>query len=148
MKFWLVWIGMAAVGALAACGSTGQSVDFDNDGASDSSDCAPADPSVYPGALEACDTTDSDCDGDLVDGFGNMDGDALPDCIDPDGDGDGFDAKDDCDDENPSTFPGAEEIQDGREGLGDLALDPRQCEGTCASLSLVEEVQSQTQIGG
>ena len=115
MKFWLVWIGMAAVGALAACGSTGQSVDFDNDGASDSSDCAPADPSVYPGALEACDTTDSDCDGDLVDGFGNMDGDALPDCIDPDGDGDGFDAKDDCDDENPSTFPGAEELCDGQD---------------------------------
>lgn len=38
--------------------------DADDDGTPDAEDCAPADPSVHPGAEEWCDAVDQDCDGD------------------------------------------------------------------------------------
>jgi hypothetical protein len=37
--------------------------DADHDGSADSADCAPADPTVHPYALESCDGMDNDCDG-------------------------------------------------------------------------------------
>lgn len=40
--------------------------DTDGDGVNDESDCAPADPLVYPGAPESCNGVDDDCN-DLVD---------------------------------------------------------------------------------
>jgi|GEM_PF-1787151 len=64
--------------------------DDDDDGDPDTSDCSDTDSSIYTGAPELCDNVDSDCDGDLVDGFVNTDGDALPDCVDLDDDGDGM----------------------------------------------------------
>jgi hypothetical protein len=95
--------------------------DLDGDGFDDPIDCDPTDPGVFPGAPEACDDIDSDCDGLLADEFDDLDGDDLPDCVDPDLDGDGFQAPADCDPLDPAVFPGAVETCD--------ALDS-DCDGT------------------
>lgn len=40
--------------------------DSDQDGSADESDCAPEDPTIYPGADEICnDGVDNDCDGQI-----------------------------------------------------------------------------------
>jgi hypothetical protein len=87
--------------------------DDDNDGDPDASDCADLDPTVYTGAPESCDSVDSNCDGSLADSFPDLDLDGLPDCVDPDADGDGIPAASgDCDDLEAATFPGAPESCD------------------------------------
>ena len=86
--------------------------DDDNDGDADTSDCAPFDSTIYTGAQEFCDLIDQDCDGDLVDGFANFDGDNLPDCEDLDDDNDGDPDATDCEDFNPSVYNGAQEFCD------------------------------------
>lgn len=90
----------------------------------DATDCDDADVGAFPGALESCDTTDSDCDGDIND----------PDAIDAiawfaDGDGDGFGVAEstttactapagysaeigDCDETRASVNPGEVEVCD------------------------------------
>jgi hypothetical protein len=71
--------------------------DDDNDGVDDPSDCLPLDPASHPGAVEACDAKDNDCDGEADETFPDSDGDGLADCVDADQDGDGIpDAKDNC----------------------------------------------------
>jgi len=72
--------------------------DDDGDTFPDGVDCEPTDPSAFPNGTEVCDAVDNDCDGDLVEGFANLDGDTLPDCADDDADGDGASAALDCDD--------------------------------------------------
>jgi hypothetical protein len=64
-------------------------------------DCDDADDTVHPGATEACDGVDSDCDGG-----------PLSDEIDDDGDG-YAECDGDCDDDDPRTWTGAEELCDG-----------------------------------
>ncbi len=86
--------------------------DDDGDGVDDEQDCAPDNPAIHPGAEEACDGVDSDCDGDLSDGFEDTDSDALPDCIDPDDDGDGEPDETDCGPLDASVHPGAAEVCD------------------------------------
>ena len=83
--------------------------DTDDDGDPNATDCADFDPDVYTGAPEACDGEDSDCDGDFVDGFGDLDGDGDPDCTDADIDGDGDPNAGDCDDWNDAIYTGAPE---------------------------------------
>ena len=88
--------------------------DDDDDWFPDQVDCAPLDDSIYPNAPEYCDTVDSDCDGDLVDGHDDLDQDGIPDCVDTaiDDDGDGVPVELDCDDTDPESYPGAEEVLD------------------------------------
>ena len=86
--------------------------DDDDDGSLDGDDCAPLDPLRFPGNAEACDALDSDCDGSLVDEFGDVDGDGDPGCTDPDDDGDGALDAADCAPEDAGTFPGAPEVCD------------------------------------
>jgi hypothetical protein len=87
--------------------------DDDNDGDPDGSDCDDNNASIYNGAPESCDLVDSNCNGSLVDGFPNQDGDAFPDCVDSDQDGDGDPTPSDCDDGNPAIYTGAPELCDG-----------------------------------
>lgn len=105
--------------------------DSDNDGDPDTTDCNDADAAIYNGADEVCDEVDSDCDGSLVDGFANMDGDSEPDCVDNDVDGDGFSEEPDCDDSDPASNPDALEVCD--DGLdndcdGDVDAQDDECE--------------------
>ena len=86
--------------------------DDDGDGMPDSVDCQPLDGSVYQGAVEACDSLDSDCDSDLVDGFADTDLDGEPDCTDEDDDGDASLDVDDCAPLDGAIHPGALETCD------------------------------------
>jgi hypothetical protein len=120
--------------------------DVDGDGWDDRLDCDDRDASVHPGAEEACDGVDENCNGVVDDGFPDRDGDGTPDCVDqercdgvdndgdgeidegmPDSDGDGlldcFDVEE-CD--------GADNDGDGeidedfdQDGDGHLACGPR-----------------------
>ena len=56
--------------------------DDDNDGVPDTADCAPLDPSVFPGASEACNGKDDDCDGKTDEGYPTL---GIP-CDGPDDD--------------------------------------------------------------
>ena len=73
-------------------------------------DCNDSNDTIYPGAAEACDTRDSDCDGSLVDEFTNSDTDPAPDCVDIDDDNDGVFDEMDCQPTNPLVSPDADEI--------------------------------------
>ncbi len=87
--------------------------DDDGDSEPDATDCGPLDPNIWPGADEQCDAFDSDCDGDLVDGFTDTDGDGLPDCVDPDDDNDLDPDDSDCGPLIPTVYNGAVEACDG-----------------------------------
>jgi hypothetical protein len=83
-------------------------------------DCDDADPAVHPGAEEACNAVDDDCDGEIdegalldfyadadTDGWGDPDA-GVQACEAPHGHVDA-DAVGDCDDADPAVHPGAEE---------------------------------------
>jgi len=72
--------------------------DADGDGAPCESDCDDTDATVLPGAADACDGVDQDCDP------------ATPERGERDADADGSLACADCDDLDPVRFPGAEEL--------------------------------------
>ena len=101
-----------------------QAGDLDGDGqvgvASGGTDCDDADPWVYAGAADKCgDGIDQDCDGS----------DAS---CDQDEDGDGWNVRDDCEDENARVHPGATEICNGRDDDCDGTSDegnPLQADG-------------------
>ena len=99
---------------------TGILVDEDGDGFLREDDCDDNNASVYPGAEEICDNLDNDCNDEVDDGL-----DLITVYEDLDGDGFGNDDMSriacganfneteiagDCDDNNSSIYPGAEEI--------------------------------------
>ena len=137
--------------------------DLDGDGVPDAEDCAPASPDIRPGQWEACDGIDNNCDGQIdelydldLDGFyaddpgcralglgidcNDLDPTVYPGALEaldgvdnncdgqiderPDVDDDGYDASIDCDDGNPFIHPGALEVCDGIDNDCDGAIDP------------------------
>jgi len=104
--------------------------DFDLDGDGTSScagDCDDGDSGVHPGAPETCDGVDEDCDGAIDEVF-DLDEDGVftafeGDCIDTYG---LFNT--DCDDDDPTVHPGAEELCDGIDQDCDGSLDD-ECTG-------------------
>lgn len=93
--------------------------DIDGDGSNNVWDCAPEDPTVYPGALEICDGLDNNCNLFVDEGYPDLDGDNVADCGDTDDDNDGVhDQLDNCPlDANPDQS----DVDD--DGLGDVC-DP------------------------
>ena len=87
-------------------------LDSDGDDDPDHTDCDDSDDTIFTDAAESCDAIDSDCDGDLVDGFDDYDGDSEPDCVDLDDDGDGDPDASDCEDLNELVYTGAVESCD------------------------------------
>ena len=79
-------------------------------------DCKPLLDDVFPGAPEKCNGTDDNCDQVADEGFPDVDGDGIADCVDDDADGDGvLDALDNC---PVVPNPGQSDIDD--DGQGDL----------------------------
>ena len=69
-------------------------------------DCDDDDPSIHPGADEICNGLDDDCDGLIDEDEDGVEGGVCPPV---DADGDGYPDGEDCDDEDPDVFPGADE---------------------------------------
>jgi len=98
-------------------------VDFDRDGFAQNIDCNDWDNRTFPGSADetCCDSIDSDCDGQ-DDPRG-----VMCNCADSDGDGfpvGGAPEKADCNDQNPSVFPGASEnCNDGIDNDCDRRVD-------------------------
>ena len=102
-------------------------------------DCKPLLEDVHPGAAEKCNGTDDNCDGQVDEGFADVDEDGIADCIDDDADGDGvLDAVDNC----PVT-PNPGQVDLDNDGQGDLcdtdddgdgALDVDDCAPADASI--------------
>ena len=107
----------------------GDGDDSDGDGVADSADCDPLDASIFPGAAEACDGRDNNCDGTVP---GNE--------VDGDGDGSRL-CHPDCDDSNADIYPGAPELCDEIDNDCDTVVPAdeldadmdgfRGCEGDC-----------------
>ena len=113
-----------------------EAVDADGDGFTEDEDCDDTDASVNPGAAEACDGIDNDCDGTVDAGADDAETWYF------DGDGDGYgdpetttetcDAKEpdyvldasDCDDADAAVHPEAEEVCDGIDNNCSGAADP------------------------
>ncbi len=103
--------------------------DDDGDGTPDGDDCAPLDATAYPGAEEACDAVDGDCDGSVADEFDDFDGDDLPDCADPDDDNDLDPDASDCAPFAALVYTGAPEACDGVDGDCDGVVPSNEIDG-------------------
>ncbi len=124
---------------LPACGGSGDDDDDDDSSSPDADadgytvadgDCDDTRADIYPGADEVCDSYDNDCDGNSDiqydyypdvdgDGYGDPDG-KTKDCSAPNG---YVEDDNDCDDNDPSRHPGADEICDGIDNDCDDVID-------------------------
>ncbi len=98
----------------------------------DDTDCNDTDSTVHPGAEEACDGVDNNCDGSVDedlnqtfyqdgdgDGYGDP-GSSVEDCAAPEG---YVTDSTDCDDTNAAIYPGAPELCDGLDNDCDQDVD-------------------------
>lgn len=122
-------------GAPARCGLIAEGrcgcFDSDGDGAS-CDDCDDADPRRFPSASEVCDGRDNDCDGEIDEGavttwFVDADGDgygnaglSLVRCQAP---ANFVSQSGDCNDADPTTYPGRNEVCDARDNDCDGEID-------------------------
>ena len=130
--FPLLPLSLCTLALALACGDKADDTDRDGDGIEASADCDDADPAVYPGAPEACDGVDNDCDGEVDDG--------LRSDWYPDADRDGYGDDDgvisacqppagtvsrggDCDDASDAAQPGGAEVCDGADNDCDGEVD-------------------------
>ena len=123
--------------------------DADGDGVNDGDDCAPKDPAIHPGAQEACNGKDDDCDGQVDEAGATGCASAYRD-KDSDGAGagaakcqcglpEGWVANDsDCDDTLPNIHPGAGEACNGLDDDCDGLTDEGAAVG-CAQWYLDED---------
>ena len=79
----------------------------------DSTDCCDSDATVYPGAEDLCDGIDNACDGSIMAGEADADGDGFYSCV---GGGD-------CDDHNAAVNPDATEVNNGIDDDCDGEID-------------------------
>ena len=116
--------------------------DADGDGTPNAQDCAPGDPAIYPGAKEVCDGVDNNCNGNVDEGFKDIDGDLLKDCVDNDDDNDDDPDDLDCAPWDAAVNHGAAEVCDGidnncndevDENIGQLACGKGVCFHTMAT---------------
>ncbi len=116
---------------LSACAAT----DTDGDGVIDGEDCAPEDPEIYPGAAEACDGIDRDCDLHYWGGgprWRDQDSDGYGDpAVPAEACGEvGWVANmEDCDDDRAEVHPGAAEICDDLDNDCDGLRGAREIDG-------------------
>ena len=106
--------------------------DADGDGAAADLDCDDNDAAVFPGAAEVCDGLDNNCDGQADEGvlstfYADADADSFGDpgapveaCAAPAG---AVPNDQDCDDAEPTTYPGAKETCDGYDNDCDVTID-------------------------
>jgi len=99
---------------------------------SNNTDCNDDDNTVYPGAIEICDGKDNDCNGTIDENtkttfYRDADGDSFGDasnstqgCTAPPGYASN---NSDCNDDDPSVYPGAQEICDGKDNDCNGAID-------------------------
>jgi len=120
--------------------STGGLTDVDSDGFEAPADCDDGDPAVHPQADEACNGIDDDCDGDVDEGhptstwYADTDGDGYGDpeapleaCAAP---ADHMQDASDCDDEDDTTHPGADETcGDAQDNDCNGAVDDKDADG-------------------
>ncbi len=114
------------------CDGSVSYADADGDGYAACEECDDANATVYPGADEICDGLDNDCDTEVDeglttpfyqdadgDGFGNPDA-VTEACALPEGHATN---PDDCDDQDATVYPMADEICDGKDNDCDGAVD-------------------------
>ncbi len=76
-----------------------------------------------PAEPERCDGLDQDCDGAVDEGFPDLDGDAVADCVDPDEDSDGTPDAEDCAPRDAARGKAATEACNGLDDDCDGAID-------------------------